>query len=85
MLTVVCGVGLLLLGAAAVTEGAISSCMSPLLSKTLESEKGQLVTNCVLLMNQPETTQEGSQKRYPSPQENVTSGMLAHRAPHSSF
>lgn len=40
VLTVVCGVGLLLLlGAAGVTEGKISSCVSPLLSKTLESRK----------------------------------------------
>lgn len=58
VLTVVCGVGLLLLGAAGVTEGEFSSCMSPLLSKTLESEKRQTVTNCVLLMNHCETTQE---------------------------
>lgn len=48
-------------------------------------QKSQTMTNCVLLMNHRETTQEGRQKRYPSPWEDVTSGMLAHRAPHSSF
>lgn len=66
-------------------EGEISSCMSPLLSKTLESEKSLTVINCILLMNHCQTTQEGRQKRNPSPQEDDTSGMSAHRAPHSSF
>lgn len=47
----VCGVGLLLPAAEGVTEGEISSCMSPLLSKTLESEKRQTVTKGVLLLN----------------------------------
>lgn len=50
---------MLLLGTAGVTEGDMSSCMSPLLSRTLEREKSQRVTNCVPLVNQRETTREG--------------------------
>lgn len=52
VLTVVCGTGLLLLeeeGVAGVAEAGESSCISPLLSKTLESETRQSVTNCILL------------------------------------
>lgn len=54
-LTVVCGTGLLLLeeeeeGAADVAETDESSCISPRLSRTLESETRQSVTNCILLV-----------------------------------
>lgn len=49
--TVVCGIGLLLLGISCVTEGQISSCMSPLLSRTLESKivKQWLTASCSLI------------------------------------
>lgn len=60
---VVCGTGLLLLeeedeGAADVAEADESSCISPRLSKTLESETRRSVTKCILLVTHQNEVKE---------------------------
>lgn len=62
-LTVVCGTGLLLLegeeeGAVDVGETDESSCITPRLSKTLDSKTRRSVTNCILLVTHQDDVQE---------------------------
>ena len=95
VLTVVSGAGLLKAESAPlVAETGESSCNSPLLSKTLEGETRQSVTNCALLithrtkgLSETHLSQAPTQDCMTmwSTAEVLTLGMSTHTEPHSSF